>query len=142
MTYQYSKPRKTQTIFISRRRLTPDQPREELGPIHGVMPDSIEEYRVAKSLDKLKIKYYFQVPIQGGSKLRGGVVLDFLAFNPWPIPIPVHGSYWHKGDERFEEAVIADYLGVSIDYVAEHTIWDYEIPTQEDCDRVVRERVR
>lgn len=94
------------------------------------------------SLVRYKVPFYYQVPMAGGRDFRGGVVLDYLVYNPYAIPINVNGKRWHKSDERIEEAVIAHVLKVSIDFVHDHVIWDYQIPTQEDSDRIVKLRIR
>lgn len=117
------------------------KPKEEMGLIDGRIPDSIEEWRVYLSLVKYKIPFQYQVTMAGGRDQRGGVVLDFLAYNPQPIPLPVHGKHWHKDDETLVLAVIAMALHTTADYVRDHIIWDYEIPTQQDSDRIVKLRV-
>jgi len=71
-------------------------PEEEIGVVQGLIPGSKNEWFVSRALDKLGIDYQFQVPINGGRGVRGGQVIDFVAYAPFPIPIFVQGEYWHN----------------------------------------------
>jgi hypothetical protein len=74
---------------------------EEMTLVQGELPRSREEWRVAMALDKLGLEYRYQVPLAGGTRVRGGMVLDFLVdLPPEQIPMPVHGEYWHRGAEE------------------------------------------
>ena len=79
--------------------------------IQGKEVGSADEMRVARALVKYRLRFRYQVPIDGGKRYRGGQVLDFLVFNPTPIPVPVHGEHWHKGyldaEERLQLARLA-----------------------------------
>jgi hypothetical protein len=79
--------------------------------IQGKWCDSKEEYWVALALDKLKLRYRFQVPIFGGTFRRGGLVIDFVVWNPLPIAVQVHGEYWHP-----------DSMGSDVERIAEGKI--------------------
>ena len=68
-----------------------------MGLVQGKMPDSVEEWRTALALDRLKIPYIFQYSVRGGKARRGGIVIDFLVLSPpLPIPVFVQGKYWHE----------------------------------------------
>jgi len=77
-------------------RITAKSADEEIGPVQGIMPGSINEWYTALALDKLEIPYSFQFPLDGGRGLRGGQVIDFVAWTALGgIPIFVQGAYWH-----------------------------------------------
>lgn len=93
--------------------LTPPTELEEMGLIQGKVPDSVQEWRVAQALEALHRRYYYQVPLEGGNRLRGGLIIDFVVdMPPRMVAIPVHGGYWHGGqlttEDRWEEAVMTD----------------------------------
>lgn len=71
-------------------------PEEVIGLVQGSIPDSKNEWFVALALDKLGIDYYYQVPIYGGTNIRGGQVVDFVVLRPKAIPVFVQGAYWHR----------------------------------------------
>lgn|GEM_PF-7027327 len=70
----------------------------EVMMIRGQQAGSKEEYFVAQGLNKLGMKYSYQVPVMGGRNVRGGQVLDFLVYTPGKYTIvDVRGTYWHTG---------------------------------------------
>ena len=80
--------------------------------VQGVQTDSINEYYVSQVFDQLKYDYDYQVPIMGGTSLRGGQVLDFLLdLSPLPVPVLIQGVYWHNNPamEAFREIAIHEY---------------------------------
>lgn len=77
-----------------------------IGPIQNIMPDSIEEYRIAIALQRMKIPFTFQYAIDGGSQVRGGQIIDFVVYTaPLPTPIAYNGKYWHSGKKSFEDEI-------------------------------------
>jgi hypothetical protein len=70
---------------------------EQMQPIQGQMPDSKEEWWVAKALYRLEIPFQYQFQLFGGQYMAGGIVIDFVVFNPTATPVEVFGNYWHKG---------------------------------------------
>lgn len=65
---------------------------------------TLNEYNVAMALDSLKIGYIFQYAIDGGKRVRGGMVIDFVIQEPpKPTPLNVDGDYWHKGEREVED---------------------------------------
>ena len=80
---------------------------EKVGPIQGKMPGSIQEWRLAKALDRAKIKYIYQLPLWGGWVV-GGYILDFLVLDPFEIAVAVQGTYWHSARmDRDRELIIS-----------------------------------
>ncbi len=76
------------------------EPKDEeiIQPVQGQIPSSKEEYWVALALERLGIAFIYQYSISGGRSVRGGQVIDFLAYTvPLPTPIFVQGEYWHGG---------------------------------------------
>mgnify|MGYP000949842521 CR=1 FL=1 len=75
----------------------------EIGLVQGVIPDSKNEFYVAMALDKLGLDYTFQYSIDGGTNIRGGQVIDFIVWNPRPIPVFVQGEHWHTKTTESED---------------------------------------
>jgi len=114
---------------------------EQVGTINGQVPRSILEWRVAKALWKLKLEFYYQYPLLGGTALRGGYVVDFLIFSaPNNIPLEVQGERWHTSyfspDENMRKAIIESILNTEMRYVYEN-----ELQTQQDADIAVKKAV-
>lgn len=114
--------------------LTPEREREleEKLPeeIQGKRVQSKEEARVAVALDYLGWRYIYQYPIAGGSRLRGGQVIDFLVFHrPTPRPLLVNGSYWHNPLRGAEDAYKAAKIRsmTSGRWGSPVVVWDYEL---------------
>tara|TARA_R100001086_G_scaffold232612_1_gene153905 strand:- start:136 stop:537 length:402 start_codon:yes stop_codon:yes gene_type:complete len=67
---------------------------------------SLPEYIVFQTLVRLGfepgIDFNFQSPLFGGRLEKGGVVIDFLFFNPPDLAINVQGSFYHQ-----EQGVVA-----------------------------------
>lgn len=70
--------------------------------VRGQKAGSKEEYWVSLALDIIEQQtgwgWAFQVPVNGGRRIRGGNVVDFLIYTPgrWTILDP-KGRYWHTG---------------------------------------------
>lgn len=116
-----------------------EKPEDEvIGTIYGATPGSKEEWRLAVALWSIPLLFEYQVKILGGW-LRGGQVLDFLVYNPFPIPVQVFGEYYHDitdPAELFKLSVLEHY------YKREVVIfWGEELSTQERANAVVRERL-
>lgn len=115
------------------------KPDEEMGLIEGRTPRSREEWRVAVALWRYKVEFRYQVPIMGGSMVRGGQLLDFLLLvDPSPIPLQIFGNYWHraqiKNEDRFKISMLRQQFG--IDPVV---IWGSELQTQDEANTKIRE---
>lgn len=104
------------------------EPEEVVGLIHGREPGSVNEWHVAKGLERAKLEYNYQVSLGGGNLFRGGRILDFLVFTPGaPTPLLVHGDYWHggsKSDVSLEMEDIKRLLGHG--YQDPQVIWGHE----------------
>jgi hypothetical protein len=113
---------------------------EPTGLVHGQPAGSTDELRVSISLDKLGLEYQYQVPIYGGRMRRGGQVIDFVVFNPFPVPVFVNGEYWHTGqlgeEDKLKLATAQQYYN-RIPVV----LWGKDLQTQEDTDAIVRQEL-
>jgi hypothetical protein len=93
---------------------------------------SLNEYNVALALQKLELRFMFQVEIFGGKSLRGGQVLDFLVWNPFPIPLQVFGDYYHTAqlgaNDNYNLALLRNYYGREVEI-----IWGTDSKTPEDA---------
>lgn len=71
---------------------------EPMGLIQGQVPDSKEEWWIAKALNRLGISYTYQYPVQGG-RARGGYLVDFVV-NTVPLATMIEpvGNHWHTGE--------------------------------------------
>jgi hypothetical protein len=71
---------------------------EPIGLIQGQTPDSKEDWWIARALDRLKLSYTYQYPVNGG-RARGGYMIDFVVHTVplWTMVEPV-GNHWHTGE--------------------------------------------
>jgi hypothetical protein len=111
---------------------------EETGIINGQKARSVLEWRVAQSLWKLRLDFFYQYPLLGGTQRRGGYVVDFLIFvAPNNVALEVQGDRWHttyfSPDENMRRSIIESILGSQIKYVFEN-----ELQTQVDTDTAVK----
>ena len=116
------------------------------GLIQGTQAKSKEEWRVALALGKLQIAFEYQYQIFGGYGIRGGQIIDFLAYTvPLITPIYVLGEYWHKTRQSegelklLMEQVKMYFNGQANDPVG---IWDYDLQTAEQAFQTVRKELR
>lgn len=95
-----------------------------------------EEY-VYYALVKYELPFDYQVPILGGTSQRGGIVLDFLVYNPFKTAVPVHGNYWHRANLSSDEQYA---LGVLIQRFDNRVVvlWGDETDTPEEAEHAVR----
>jgi len=109
---------------------------EEIGLIQGREPGSKAEWYVSQVLENLEIRYMYQFDIFGGNNVAGGVIVDFVIFNPWAIPAEVMGEYWHRGlkdpKERFRIELMRQYFN------RDPLIWwDYELEDYQTAFKTV-----
>ncbi|MCK5610957.1 hypothetical protein KAR91_54295, partial [Candidatus Pacearchaeota archaeon] len=113
---------------------------EPLGLILGKEPDSKEEYWVALALWKFDIYFDYQWEIFGGTSRVGGLIVDFVVWNPMMTPLPVHGDYWHRGELKGEDKrdliAIADYFHIGVENIP--VLWGQDAETKEDVEQWVR----
>ena len=77
-----------------------------IGAIQGMAPGSVQEWRVALALERLKYDYEYQKSIGGGRRVRGGQVIDFWVYTaPYPTPVFVQGAYWHDRKSEAEDTL-------------------------------------
>ena len=93
---------------------------------------SLNEYNVALALQNMELQFMFQVQMFGGKSLRGGQVLDFLVWDPFPIPLQVFGNYYHTAqlgaNDNYNLALLRNHYGVDVEI-----IWGTESETPEDA---------
>jgi len=116
---------------------------EPLGLVQGMMPDSKEEWWTAQALWKYNVPFQFQFQIFGGISRCGGLIVDFLVWNPMATPFLVHGDYWHrnelKGGDKTALIAIAGYFNVGVENIP--ILWGSEAETKEDVFAFVRKNV-
>jgi hypothetical protein len=87
---------------------------EPIGLIQGQVPDSKQEWWIAQALDRLKLPYVYQYPVNGGRQ-RGGYMIDFVVQTVplWRMVEPI-GNHWHTGelgaDDRKRQADIEELM--------------------------------
>lgn len=110
MVYQFGKVKQKQTKKVEpnkghgfEQKKVEEPP---VGTVQGMTPGSVQEWRVALALDKLKMDYEFQKSISGGRRVRGGQVIDFWIYTaPYPTPCFVQGEYWHDRKSEAEDTL-------------------------------------
>jgi len=103
--------------------------------IQGTVCDSVNEYNVGIALTKLDIDFKFQYEV-GLRGIRGSQIVDFLVFlPPKPIPLFVHGRYWHTGtkagEQKMKEAELNSMMRGRWAPVV--IIWEEECETIDDA---------
>jgi hypothetical protein len=113
--------------------------------IQGQQAGSLLEYFISVAFDILKVRYAYQVPVGGGRSIRGGTVIDFLAYTvPLPTPIYAQGTYWH-GDAHKRESDqwmmrrIRSLMNYQVTEPLE--IWEHEAATIAQATATVREKL-
>jgi hypothetical protein len=116
---------------------------EQIGLVQGRMPDSKEEWWAAQALWKYEVPFMFQFEIFSGKTRRGGLVVDFVVWNPMFTPFLVHGDYWHRrelrGGDKRNLIAIADYFKVGIENIP--ILWESDAQTKEDVFAFVRTNI-
>jgi len=109
LTFQFGKTRKggkPEARGMAFEVAPPEDP--PIGLIRGQTPGSVQEWRVALALNRMRMGYEYQKSVLGGRALRGGQVIDFWVYTvPLPTAVYVQGEYWHGGKK-----VIVDLLNV------------------------------
>jgi len=116
---------------------------EQVGLVQGQMPDSKEEWWVSKALYRYQIPFQFQWEIFGGRDRVGGLIVDFVVWNPRFLPLLVNGNYWHrgqlKGGDRTKLVAIASYFNIGLDDIL--ILWADDVQSEEDVFAWVRKNV-
>ena len=81
---------------------------EQVKPIQGKLPFSVEEYRFSISLNKLQVRYIYQwTPPIFTLGERGSTTVDFLILvAPLPEMVWIDGGFWHKGGKADQEKLL------------------------------------
>lgn len=111
------------------------------GPIQGIMPDSVEEWRVANALWRLDIEFKYQYVVFGGRLRRGGQLIDFWVYTvPLPTPVYVQSEAWHGGARHAESTYkiqrLIDAFAGEINYPIE--VWDYQLRTMAEAYQTMK----
>lgn len=114
MIYEFRTPRRSARPKLNTTSANVRQPDESIGMIQGQVPDSRQEWWVAKALNRIGIPYTYQYPIQGG-RTRGGYLIDFVVQTvPLATMFEVEGNHWHTGelgaDDKKRKADIEDIM--------------------------------
>ena len=116
---------------------------EQIGLVQGQMPDSKEEWWAAQALWRYKVEFRFQWEIYGGTTRRGGLIVDFVVWNPRMTPFLVHGNYWHRnelqGGDKTALIAIAKYFNVSVESIP--ILWGSDAQSKEDVFSWVRANI-
>ena len=116
------------------------QEEEPVGLIQGKVPDSKEEYWVAQALYKYDIRFDYQWVIDGGTSRRGGLIVDFVVWNPMMTPLEVNGDYWHRGEMDGSNKL--DLIAIEQHFKKEVIVmWGEDMETPEDVEQFVRQYV-
>jgi hypothetical protein len=143
--YQFPK-KKTRAVKVSaftKARLTA-QVEEPIGLVQGIIPDSRQEWYVARALWILKIGFYYQYPIAGGKTVRGGQVIDFYVNTvPLPTPVLVQGTYWHRPAKRVEDLYKIEKIKQILSGKANDPVElpETELQSVDDAIKSIRRRV-
>lgn len=140
--FQYTILKKPKGVSLDTPRPAEERPpAEEMQLIQGKIPRSLPEWRVAVALWGLGVRFEYQVPIFGGTSVRGGLILDFLLLEPFPTPLLVHGEYWHESEldpiERMNIAKIEQHYQTKAILV-----WDWELQDQDMANETIRRKVK
>lgn len=121
--------------------LAPEE--EVIGLIEGQKPDSKKEWWVYLALLKYKIEFRFQWEIYGGTTRRGGLIIDFVVWNPRMTPLLVHGDYWHRnelqGGDKTALIAIASYFNIGVENIP--ILWGENSQSKEDVFAWVRANI-
>jgi hypothetical protein len=119
-----------------------EEPPEAMGLIEGKVPDSKEEWWIAKALWKLGHDFSYQVPIFGGYNIRGGQILDFIVHSTAPKDtiIQYNGSYWHQGnsEEIFSEHKLRAEYGDRANILV---MWDDDAESEDAVYQFLRKEL-
>jgi hypothetical protein len=111
--------------------------KEALGLIQGKEPGSLEEWRVAKALMSMGIEFQYQYAVNGGNAVRGGQIVDFMIYNPFPVALQVFGNYWHSAQATSEDNLKLNMLAQLIGSEP-LVLWGIDLATQAATNEAVR----
>ena len=118
-------------------QLPPEKEQEEpIGLIQGQVPDSKEEWWVAKALNRIGIPYTYQYPVHGGRQ-RGGYMIDFLVQTvPLATMVEPVGNHWHTGELGADDKKRQADVETAMQAIARTPILNLWIPDMLDEETV------
>jgi hypothetical protein len=124
-------------LDLPQREEKPDD--EPMGLIQGQVPDSKQEWWIARALDRLKIPYTYQYPVNGDGRQRGSYRIDFVVYTvPLATMIEPEGNHWHTGelgsDDKKRDADVEEQMRS----IAKTPILKLWIPDLMDSETVFR----
>lgn len=112
---------------------------ETIGTIQGMIPDSVEEWRVSVALDKFGWKYEYQSPIAGGRSRRGGQLLDFLVYTlPINTALYIQGEYFH-GTRQEQKDKLLQAIAFGPMKLLVQILYGDQLETQDETDSKILE---
>jgi hypothetical protein len=98
MIYQFPTNNRKARPKLEKAQVEDKAPEEPMGLIQGQVPDSKEEWWIAKALNRIGVSYTYQYPVSGG-RTRGGYLVDFVV-NTTPLATMIEpiGNHWHTGE--------------------------------------------
>ena len=79
----------------------------------------------------------------GGTTRRGGLVVDFVVWNPRMTPVLVYGKYWHRneldGGDKLRVVAIAQHFNMNADIIP--ILWADNATTEESVFQWVRKEI-
>ena len=117
--------------------IPPEKEQEEpIGLIQGQVPDSKEEWWVAKALNRIGIPYTYQYPVHGGRQ-RGGYMIDFLVQTvPLATMVEPVGNHWHTGELGADDKKRQADVETAMQAIARTPILNLWIPDMLDEETV------
>jgi hypothetical protein len=144
MTFQFktSRARKIETQPFTLPKVLAEQ-EPPPGLIQGQQAGSVQEWRTALALNRMKLDYDYQYSIEGG-RTAGGQVIDFLVDTvPMRTPLLVQGDYYHSNSmdpaRLYKIAEIERVFRGQINKPVE--VWEHELTSMEQAYQTVKERL-
>lgn len=114
MIYKFPTRRRRAKPLLEKIPKAKAEEEEPIGLIQGQVPDSKQEWWISRALDRLKLSYTYQYPVNGGRQ-RGGYIIDFVVHTVplWTMIEPI-GNHWHTGelgaDDKKRQADVEDIM--------------------------------
>lgn len=81
--------------------------------------------------------FEYQVNIFGGRNVRGGIILDFVVYNPLATVLFVNGDYWHSGllgaDDLYQQILVRQRYPTVV------TLWGRELVDKDVTRELIHE---
>ena len=112
---------------------------QRAAPVEETGSASLEERILFKTLTQRRIPFDFQSSMFGGRAQLGGIVADFIFWEP-RIVIRVQGTLWHKGAEPEARDAIQK-AKLENQHFEVWDIWDWQIREKEIYDDWIRRHI-